>query len=153
MTDKTIDDFENAHCRIQSVIHLASLMATSPHCDAVEELCDWLDDNLIEQLGKQDSRLKLALDGIDEEGGAEPDSLIDNMHNCGIHAGFILGVSTPAPRFRTPHENCNASYSWGVTHFTWVFGNTFAEAEQRAIDWATAFWKKEHESAKAKVAA
>lgn len=153
MTDKTIADFKYAHCRIQSVIHLASLIATDPDCEAVQELCEWLDDELIQNLGKQDMRLKAALEGISLEGGAEPDTLIDNMHNCGIYVGFILGVSTPAPQFRTPRENCNASYSWGMTHFTWVFGNTMSEAEQRAIDWAKDTWKRAHEIAKAKAEA
>lgn len=149
MTAKTIEDFDDANCRIEHVIHLASLMATSSDIDTVGDLCDWLDEDLIAKFRQQDARLGTALDGIDEEGGALPESLIGNLHNCGIHAGFFLYVSTPIPTFRDPHNSWNASYSWGYTRFSWVFGETFEQAEQRAIEYAREVWKEVREKAKA----
>lgn len=118
--------------RIETILHLASMMAERSAGPLIQFLDDLTDGSVDIKPLTADLPFLPALLAEDREGGSLAEDFFEDAINEQT-LGFLLQVAQPTLR-RSQHGG--QSYSWGAYQTTWVYGHSYAEAFERAKDWA-----------------
>lgn len=118
---------EAADLRIDRSITLAGAIgAYHALSDDLEDFLESAEKDTIERcLGPLPNWLDEALDS----GGADDE--VSEWLLTSKKVGWLLGVTTPVKS----HHATGATFSWGWCHSTWIYGDTFDEAVDRALAW------------------
>lgn len=111
--------------RVDRIIHLRTMVIDGSASDALDDLCDRMDENELKRLLpplKDAEDITAFLDG-------DMGPVGDAVKELQLF-GFIIQISTPV-------VNATGGYSWGYTTGAYFYADTYEDALKAGVVWAT----------------